>query len=218
MHNSNSSDASHKTKSKSVKTVKSTRAPGLSQLQNDVSIQKTLHNGTMHKPQLGHGFHQYTIRGGDGYYPAHGADGHLGLPSPGMMASPLSTADQCSPEVLHSKAVPFLQGCELSKLPQPMSNLLPTYTSASNNLYAADPASPMQIAYSHDTRYNGFPEGASTTSIQHSHLVPPHPPPNYTEATTLHSHLPPNYDSIMMGHEYPPHLTVTLPNSNPSLP
>lgn len=82
------------------------------------------------------------------------------------------------------------------------------------SIYTADPASPMETTYVHTNGFN--PEGASTMTVQQSQSVPPHPPPNYTEATGIpfYNAMPPNYDSVMMGNEYPPHLQATLPSNN----
>lgn len=132
------------------------------------------------------------------------------------MASPLS--DQCSPSVIHSHTCHhnYEQVPQRPTLPQTMNRCLPPYTSAlspSSNLYTADPASPMQTAYPHMTA-NSFPlERANPMTVQ---SVPPHPPPNYTEATTggPYTHLPPNYDSVMTGNGYPPHFTAALPTTN----
>ena len=83
-------------------------------------------------------------------------------------------------------------------------------------MYTADPASPMQTTYSHNLGFH--PEAAETMTIEQTQPVPPHPPPNYTEATALsgglYGHFPPHYDSIMVGNEYPSHLSATLPHSS----
>lgn len=132
----------------------------------------------------------------DGYYVTLGSDGHIGSSSQGVMASPMSIVNQCSPSVVP----PQVATChyrQFSKLPTLPVTSAPTYTSAlippSNHLYTADPASQIQT-----NTYSHMPEGACTMQP-----VPYYPPPNYTEATAMtgdmnyHGHLPPNYDSIM---------------------
>lgn len=187
-------------KHKPIKSEKNTRAL----MQNVLSVGKMVqcHNDILLNQRLGqqHAIPQYMM---GGHYPQL----DLGPTSPGgMMASPLSMSDQCTPTVIQSQApLPHQNYDQSSK----GSTILPTYTSAlssSNNFYTADPASPMQTTLLH-MRSNGFPpEGANTMT------VPSHPPPNYTEATgrSLLTHLPPNYNSIML---YPSH-TATLPTIN----
>lgn len=144
----------------------------------------------------------------DGYYVTLGSDGHIGRSSPGvMMASPMSIANQCSPSVVTPEVATCHYG-QSSKLLMLPATFAPTYASAlnppSNHLHETDAASPMQTTtYSH-MRFP--PEGACAMQP-----FPQHPPPNYTEATAMtgdmnyHGHLPPNYDSIMIGQEYTRH-------------
>ncbi len=137
----------------------------------------------------------------DGYYPPFVSNGPL---------VPSTTAGGVSSSVVNSRAALCHQDFQKSHKAQQMNPFLPNHSSPSHtNLYIADPASPMQTAYPHTNR---FP-------VCTSQPFPPHPPPNYTEATTMigggiYPQMPPNYDSLMIGTEYPTHLIAALPNTN----
>ena len=147
---------------------------------------------------------------------------HLAPPSPEILAIPM-TSDQCSSAVMHSQVSMhnqnYQQSPKMAQLsPSGLTSFQPNHTS---QLCTADPSSPMQTTYVHGgMRANGFETAALT--IPQTLLIPPHPPPNYAEATAmgkgpLYTYLPPDYDSIMIGNEYSPHITAQLPYTHPSL-
>lgn len=197
---------------KPIKTEKDIGVPSETILHNGTSVGKMVHETPRLQQQ--HIAPMYMLGDGNsnGYYTtALSCNGHVNPSSPGvMMASPTSRVNQCSPSVINSQAV---VNCYESTLPG--VSYLPTYKSASSDVHAANPTSPMQTSYPHVQSV--FPlEGANTM-----HSVPSHPPPNYTEATSSmtgdmhYGHFPPNYDSVMTASEYPSHLpAANLPKTH----
>lgn len=190
------------TRHQHIKTEKDIGVPSETILHNGTSVGKMVHDTQGLQQQ--HIAPTYMMGDGGYYTAALGCNGHINPSSPGtvMMASPCSTTNQCSPSVIN----PQVADCYKSTLLGVMNAYLPTYSSASSDVHAANPTSPMQTSYTHVQ--SGFPlEGTNTM-----HSVPP---PNYTEATSMtgdmhYGHFPPNYDSIMTASEYP----ATLPKTH----
>lgn len=136
-------------------------------------------------------------------------------------------AEQGSPSGIMDSIIPLhhsyeQESSDVGQHSPGMGSFLPSHTSPpKSTLYGSDPASPMQTVYSNANEYP--PEGSNDIGL----LMPPsHPPPNYTEATTtrhhlhqghLFNHMPPHYDSIVVGTEYPPHITAALPDHSSSM-
>ena len=107
-------------------------------------------------------------------------------------------------------AIPYNQTSRVtSQAPTLNVSHLPAYSTTglpiNTDLYTADPASPMQTAYP-QMGANGFPmEHCPPMMVHAEDPIPSHPPPNYSQATatSLYAQLPPNYDSLMIGNEYP---------------
>lgn len=141
--------------------------------------------------------------GSNEYYTPLASNGHTDPASPGGIIGA-----QCSPSATHSQMAATYPTSKENILPQAMNmyHLQPYTSNMSSNLYTADPASPMQTAYP-QMAANDFPMEANPMLVQHSQSLPSHPPPNYTEATATapYTHLPPNYNSIMIGTNYPLH-------------
>ena len=198
------------TRHKSIKTEKDI---GEAISHNGTSVGKMVHDTQRLQQQQIAPTYMIGDGNSNGYYTAAlSCNGHINPSSSGvMMASPTSIGNQCSPSVINSQVS---DNCYESTLPGVMNAYLPTYSSASGDVHAANPTSPMQTSYT--PVQSVFPlEGANTM-----HSVPSHPPPNYTEATSMtgdihYGHFPPNYDSIMStASEYPSHLPANLPKTH----
>lgn len=147
-----------------------------------------------------------------GYYSAFSSTSHL----------PTTTAEEASPSnILHSQAVlPLQHGYQHLTQPSSRMWLGNTCPSSGSSLFTASPMETMM--YSSNTGYQGDCS-ADIGLLMH----PSHPPPNYSEATSLGQHqvyqgqfihpMPPHYDSIVVGNEYPPHLPAALPNNTSSI-
>ena len=171
---------------------------------SDTVVQNGGKNETLLNPQLQQQLQQHVPPHHNSYYA--GLD-KFGPSSPGVMiASPASASNQ---PVLHPQVATCHHNYDQSSAT--MKNYVP-YSSPSQYIHTADPASPMQTA-TYPPQRCFQPEGAMQP-------VPTPPPPNYTEATAMagdmqyHGHLPPNYDSIVVGSEYPSHLPATLPKNH----
>ena len=172
------------------------------------------------------------------YYPASSFPSHnmhLAPPSPAMLPSPIiPSPEQCSPLQISPSEHPQSQVCPQAhqvspKMAQlsPGSGAYPNYQPPTSCIYSSNPASPMQVAYS-----PGQPHARITSTnnlYQHCNgmdsnismsvplqYIPPHPPPDYTEAVSLNgTHFMPSDYPLAIASEYPQHHTPALPGIDP---
>lgn len=175
-------------------------------------------------------------------FPAHRH--HLAPPSPSMLPSPMMPSpEQCSPSQTSPSSHPQPQVClQAYQVSPKMAQLSPGSCAFPNcqpscnptsNVYSSNPASPMQVAYSPGQplariastnnlyqQCNGTytePPSVSTGNLGMSvplQHVPFHPPPDYTEATSLNgTHFMPCSYPLAIASEYPDHHMPALPGA-----
>ena len=171
------------------------------------------------------------------YYPASSFPSHsmhLAPPSPDMLPSPIiPSPEQCSPLQIfpleHPQSQACLQAHQVSpKMAQlsPGSCAYPNCPPPTSCIYSSSPASPMQVAYSPGQPHvrhastnnlyqhcNGVDSTSTSLPLQY---VPPHPPPDYTEAISLNgTHFMPSDYPLVIASEYPQHHIPALPGIEP---